>query len=113
MSELGVWIALSAGVKTRALFQIWFHGPLYSGFVLIDPISVLDAVVVHDREAVDIGLLGDGAGLRRTDAGLGVDCREMQRGEHGNPADKASSCDAFHDSKTFHFATRCRTCCST
>ena len=95
MSELGVWIALSAGVKRRAAVPDLVQGPLVFRVRLIHPIGVLDAVVVHDREAVDIGLLGDGAGFRRADAGLGAGCREMERREHGNPADKASSCDAF------------------
>lgn len=31
MSELGVWIALSSGAKTRATLWIWFQAPLYSG----------------------------------------------------------------------------------
>ena len=72
-------------------------GSLVFGVRFIDPIGVLDAIIVHDREAVDIGLLGEGAGFRRTEAGLGVGCREMQCGENSNPTDKTSSCN-FQDS---------------
>src|SRR5207244_9221429 len=69
---------------------------------LIHPIGVLDAVVVHDGEAVNIGFLCDGAGVRRTDAGLGVGCREMECREQSSSAYKASSCNGFHGS-TFRF----------
>ena len=83
------------------LFQIWFKGPLYSGFALSIAIGVLDAIIVHDREAVDIDVLGEGAGFRRTEAGLGAGCCEMECREQGDPADKASSCKCFRDPSLF------------
>jgi hypothetical protein len=33
----------------------------------IHEVIVLDAIAVHDREAIDIGILSDGAGLRGSD----------------------------------------------
>jgi hypothetical protein len=44
------------------VFLIWFQVALNSGFLVIDEVAVLDAVAVHQREAVDVGFLGDGAG---------------------------------------------------
>src|SRR5207237_9914041 len=77
-------------------------GPFVFRVRLIHPMGVLDSIIVHDREAVDIGVFGDGAGFRRTDTGLGVGCRETECREQSNSADKASSCNGFHGS-TFRF----------
>jgi hypothetical protein len=96
VSELGVWIALSAGKLCGVPDLV--KGPFVFRVRFIHPIGVLDSVIVHDREAVDIGLLGDGAGFRGADANLCVRCREAERRERGNRTDKASSCKRFHDS---------------
>ena len=52
-------------------------GRLVLGVLVVDEIGILDAVAVDHREAVDVGLLGDGASfVRRKVCG----CRLAQSG---------------------------------
>ena len=72
MSELGVCTALSSGVIDARDVADLVPGRFEFGVLAIDEVGVLDAVAIHHRVAVDIGLLGDGAGFGGTDDGLGV-----------------------------------------
>ena len=63
VSLLGVMIAVSLYVKTRASFLIWLNGALNCPEFLIDGIFVHHSVVHHDRQAVDEAFLGDIFGL--------------------------------------------------
>ena len=72
MSELGVWIAVSAGRVDARRVGDMVPGRLELGSLAVHEVVVLDAVAVHQREAVDVGLLGDGAGLGRGHSRLRV-----------------------------------------
>src|SRR5882757_3627174 len=87
---------VSGRVDTSAVPDL-VEWPLIFRVRFIHPIGVLDSVIVHDREPVNVGFLGDRARLRGADVDLRVRCREVEYREHSNPADKASSCNGFHD----------------
>ena len=113
MSEFGVWIVVSAGVKTLATLWTSFHGPLYSGLCGVDEVGVLDPVAVHHREAVDVGLLGDRPGLvggQRTARGRWDDAADVvglarAAGRYRSRSGPAGQqCDDDHD-RIAHEAT--------